>query len=811
MFKPFKSAAVLGAGVMGSQIAAHLANAGLKVYLLDIPAEGKHKNKIVESAFKKALKQKPPIFFTEKTAQRITLGNFDDDLYHLKDVDWVIEAVVENLAIKQQLFQRIADVITEDTIISSNTSGLPLNEIAAELPLSMKKHFLGTHFFNPPRYLKLLELIPLEVTDSDVVKRLEKFARLHLGKGIVVAKDTPGFIANRIGMYVTLLTIHAWLEQGYTIEEVDLLTGTLVGRPKSATFRTVDVVGLDVVSYVANHLYNSLPNDENRQIFKIPELMQHLIKAGAIGAKVGQGFYKKEHGQILSVNLPQSWGVSGAKIAINYEAAKPVELENIQEISEIKDLNDRIRTLYQDEGRAGHLFRDLTLRTLNYCAHRIPEITENPADLDRAMRWGFGWEVAPFEMWDILGFVRVIEDMNSLNLTIPNWIQKLKNSGVKHLYQREITLTEKEILTEEHCQGESCFTFGMVHSHNGSILLGTPADEIHLSSVKTNPKNTLWENPESALLDLGDGVVLFEFRSKGNTLSLKTVEGLLTVLDMLPEKPWRGLVIGNDGGHFSAGANLLEMGMMAQSGQFEKIAQFLDRVQTLMRRLRYSPKPVVAAVQGLAVGGGCELVMACPHVVASAESYIGLVEMSVGLIPGAGGLMTMAAWASEKAASDSAHDLHPFIKRVFEIVGMAKVSNSAAEAMELGFLPCNAHLVMNDSRRLYVAKELVLHLDKKGYLPPPERNILVAGIPGKAMLEFMAYTMRQGGWISEYDEFLAKRLAYVLTGGNLDAPTYVSESYMLQLEKEMFLPLLQSAKTQERVAHMLKTKKPLRN
>lgn len=801
MFKPFRIAAVLGAGVMGSQIAAHLANAGLKVYLLDMPAEGNNKNQIVETAFKKALKQTPPILFSEKISQRIILGNFEDDLHSLKEADWVIEAIVENLAIKQQLFKRIADIIGEKTIISSNTSGLPLHQIAADLPESICQRFLGTHFFNPPRYLKLLELIPLEITDIDVVKRLQWFGRLHLGKGVIVTKDTPGFVANRVGTYVTLLTFHAWLEQHYTIEEVDLLTGCLIGRPKSATFRTIDVVGLDVLSHVAEHLYQSLPDDTEREVFKIPEVVKNLLKAGALGAKVGHGFYKKEHKEILSVN-PET---------LTYEPAKLLNLANIEQISEIKDLGDRIRALYQDSGRAGHLFRYLTLHTLNYCAHRLPEITDNPADLDRAMEWGFGWDVGPFELWDLLGFTSIIEDMKKIGLIIPDWIHNLQDSQVKRFYHQELSLDGNDLLTHEPCLGESCFTSGMVYAPSGRILLGNPQDEIRLSSVKSNGKNILWQNSESALLDLGDGVVLFEFRSKGNTLTVKTVEGLLTVLDMLSTKPWRGMIIGNDHGHFSAGANLMEMATMAKSGPPEKIAQFLDQVQIMMQRLRYSPKPIVAAVQGLAVGGGCELMMACPHVVATAESYIGLVELSVGLIPGAGGLMTMAAYASDKAATNSASDLHPFLKKAFETIGMATVSKSATEAMELGFLPCHTHLVMNGDRRIFVAKELVLYLDKEGYLPPPERNILVAGHPGRAMLELMAYTMQQGGFISEYDQFLANRLAYVLTGGDLDTPTYVSENYLLQLEKEMFLPLLQQPKTQERVAYMLQTKKPLRN
>ena len=427
------------------------------------------------------------------------------------------------------------------------------------------------------------------------------------------------------------------------------------------------------------------------------------------------------------------------------------------------------------------------------------------------MGWGFGWKIAPFAMWDLLGFAKVIEDMKQLGLVIPEWVKKLQDSNIQSFYNKDITLNETTSITKEACQSESCFTSAIVHNHNDRILLGNPYDEIRLSSLKTKTHNLLWQNSESTLIDLDDNVVLFEINSKGNTLSFKVVEGLLTVLEMLPYKPWRGLIIGNDSGNFSAGANLLEMAMLVKSGEFAKVAEFLDKIQHLMLKIRYSPKPVVAAVEGLAIGGGCELVMASPHVVAASESYIGLVEMGVGLIPGAGGLMNMATYASEKAATHHPSDLYPFLKKVFETVGMAKVSNSATEAIDLGFLPCNTHLVMNSDRKIFVAKELVLYLDKEGYLPPPENNIFVAGKSGRAMLEMMSYTMKEGGFISEYDQYLANKLAYVLTGGDIDAPTYVSETYMLKLEKEAFLPLLKQPKTQARVEHMLKTKKALRN
>ncbi|WP_250121367.1 3-hydroxyacyl-CoA dehydrogenase/enoyl-CoA hydratase family protein [Chroococcidiopsis sp. CCMEE 29] len=779
MLKPFRTAAVLGAGVMGSQIAAHLANAGLTVYLLDLPANTSNKNELVETSFKKALKLSPPIFFTEKTARRVILGNFDQHFHLVAQVDWVIEAVMENLGIKQQLMERLEGVIGEDTIVSTNTSGLPIRAIAKGRSDSFRKRFLGTHFFNPPRYLKLLEVIPTTDTDPQVLERVKWFGRLHLGKGVVVAKDTPNFIANRIGVYVTMLGLRALIEQAYTIEEIDTLTGTIAGRPKSATFRTADLVGLDTLMYVADNLYPAIPHDESREVFRVPELLRKLVETGTLGAKTGQGFYKKQDRQILSLNLK----------TLTYEPAKPLNLGDIAAIDKIPDLGDRLRALYRDPSRAGAFFRQSTLQMLGYSAFRIPEIADSPADIDRAMRWGFGWELGPFEIWDALGFETVLADMKAAGIPVPEWVERMQYTGVGGFYE------------PEEAGGAAFFS--------ASSLL--PTDEINLAALKANPKRTLWQNPEAALLDLGDGVVLYEFRSKGNTLSLQVVDGLAQVLDLLENGDLRGLVIGNGSPNFSGGANLAEMAMLAQSG-FQAIADLIVKFQTLLQRIHYSTQPIVAAIGGRTLGGGCELVMACPQVVAAAETYIGLVELSVGLIPGAGGLMRTVTWAADRAATESPHHIQPFLRQAFETIGMAKVSNSAHEAQQLGFLPPTTKIVMNGDRRLAVAKEEVLRLEREGYAPPPERNaIMVLGCPGRAMLEHAAYIFHQGGFITEYDRYLANRLAYVMTGGELSAPALVDEDYLLQLEREAFLPLLSQPKTQERIAYVLKNKKPLRN
>ena len=787
MFKPFRSAAVLGAGVMGTQIAAHLANAGLTVYLLDLPAQSGHKNGLVQGAFKKGLKMSPPIFVTQKTAQRVILGNYEDDLDCLANVDWVIEAVVENLEVKQQLLKRVEQKIGSDTVVSTNTSGLSIQAIVQGRASSFQSRFLGTHFFNPPRYLKLLELIPTPATDPLILEKMQWFGRIHLGKGIVLAKDTPNFIANRIGIFVSMMGIQAFTDQGYTIEEIDTLTGTLVGRPKSATFRTADLVGLDTLLYVTDNLYKSIPDDENTEIFKAPELLRKLVATGTLGAKTGQGFYKKVKGEIRSLNQK----------TFAYEVAQSLNLGNLNSIKKLPSLSQRLQKLYHHKGRAGDFFRKLMLATLAYSANRIPEIAASPVEIDKAMRWGFGWELGPFEIWDVLGFATVLDDLQNGGFTIAPWIEKMQQLKPGGFYQ------------EKH---------KVYIPSKGSVSLKIPTDEIHLNQVKTQPKSRIWQNDEAKLLDLGDGVVLYDFHSKANTLSVKVVDGLAEVLDLLETNDYRGMVVGNEGANFCVGLNLAEVGKIKQleklnpfNHSHHAIAKLLTKFQTLVQRIHYFHKPIVAAVRGRALGGGCELAMACPHVVAEVETYIGLVELSVGLIPAAGGLVRMARWAANRGLTDSSSDILPFLQQVFKTIGMAKVSNSALEAQELGFLAPTTKIVMNSDRRLYAAKQEVLCLDNLGYTPPPKNPIMVLGQPARAVLEHMAYVMHKGGYISDYDHFLAQRLAYVLTGGDLTSPTLVDDEYLLKLERENFLPLIDEPKTEARILHMLKTKKPLRN
>ena len=788
MFRPFRTVAVLGAGVMGSQIAAHLANAGLQVHLLDMAATEGDKNALVAAAFHRANKLSPPICFSDKSKYRIRLGNYDEHFSRLADVDWIIEAVVENLKIKQQLMARIECVMKPDAVVSSNTSGLPIHEISAGRSDRFKRQFLGTHFFNPPRYLKLLELIPTPETDAALLDRMVWFSREYLGKGVVLAKDTPNFIANRIGLFATFLGMNG-LEKGYSIEEIDTLTGSLVGRPKSATFRTADLVGLDTLKSVAEHLYEAIPDDERRDMFAVPLLLSQLVNSKALGAKAGGGFYKKLKGEILSARFDAG--------LLTYQPAAPLQLEGVIELAQQSDLAERLRNLYDLPGRAGDFFRQTTWDLLSYSACQLLEIAESPLDIDRAMRWGFGWSMGPFELWDVLGVQKVTKDLIAQQQPVPAWVKEMAASDRSFYQMNEL---------------ERSLSVKVIGEEMAYQTIQTDKKEISVAEIKGVPRHVLWENAESALLDMGDGVVLFEFRSKGNTLSNRVLEGLEFSLDKLETENYHGLVIGNDSDHFCGGANLVEMGHMAQTADRQAIAYLITHFQSLLQRIHHFHKPIVAAVRGRALGGGCELVMACPQVVAAAESYIGLVEMGVGLIPGAGGLMRMVERAADRAASDAPSHIQPFLTHAFQTIAMAKVSSSAQAAQQMGYLMPTAKIIMNSDYRLYVAKEEVLRLANQGYQPLPERHdIWVLGQPGRAVLEHMAYVLEQGGFASEYDRYLANRLAFVMTGGNLSAPARVSADYLLQLERENFVPLLENAKTQARMAHLLKYKKPLRN
>ncbi len=783
--RPFRTAAVLGAGTMGAQIAAHLANAGLQVHLLDIaPKEGDDKNAVVEKQFKTALKTRPDPFFTPEAARRITTGNFDEHFDRVGEVDWVIEAVVERLDVKQQVMQRIEAHARPDAVVSTNTSGLPIREIGQGRSADFRRRLLGTHFFNPPRYLKLLELIPTDDTDPDVLARVAYFGRVHLGKGIVVANDVPYFVGNRIGVYAMMGAIDYFVRGAYSIEEVDALTGALVGHPKSATFRTADVVGLDVMRDVARNLYEKAQDDESRDRFQAPEILDRLVEGGALGAKAGAGFYRKEGKVIRSID-PQTG---------QYEDPKPLDLGDLGKFGGVRDLKARLNALFEAAGRAGDFFRETTLDLLGYSARRIPEVTANPASVDKAIRWGFGWEMGPFETWDALGFERVLAALRERGVGLPGWIDAMQAGGVTAFYRHEHGARQVYLPAEGRYADDP-----------------RPADEISLAAVKTDPVREIWKNPEAALLDLGDGVALYEFRSKANSLGQHVMQGLAEVIDRVESDPnLRGLVIGNEGNNFSVGANLGEMAMAVMQGQFDLIGAFIQTFQQTLQRVHYAAKPVVVAVHQKALGGGCEMVMASPYPVAAAESYLGLVELGVGLIPAGTGTMRLAALAADRALAYDSH-LMPLVQQYFENVATAAVATSARQAQQMGYLAPHAPVVMNAERRFHVARHEVVRLSEQGYLPPPLRPVKVLGRPGRAAFQVGVYQYHQGRYISDYDRHLADRLAYVITGGDLTGAQEVTEGYLLDLEREVFLSLVGEPKTQERIAYLLQNNKPLRN
>ena len=783
---PFRTAAVLGAGTMGAQIAAHLANAGLEVHLLDIAADDDDRDAVVKKGFEQARNASPDPFFTDEVADRVYLGNFEEDFDRIGEADWVVEAVIERMDIKRDVHERIEAHAREDAVISTNTSGLPIHEIAEERSDEFKRRFLGTHFFNPPRYLKLLELVPTDATDAAIVERVAQFGRLNLGKSIVVANDVPYFIGNRIGIFAQLQAVRYYTEGDYSIEEIDTLTGRLVGHPKSATFRTADLVGLDVLVDVANNLYDKVENDERREAFQVPDVLAKLVDEGRLGEKTKEGFYKKEDGEIKSLD-PESF---------EYTSAADQDLGDLDSIKKAGDLEARLQALYQETGRAGTFFRETTLELLGYSARRIGEISDNPADVDRAIRWGFGWEMGPFEMWDAIGFETVLNGMSDHGIEVPDWVQTMQDRGDSAFYA-----------TVDGARSV------YVPAESGYVADPRPSDELRLASVKTDETNELWSNDEAALLDLGDGVALYEFRSKANSLGRNVMVGLRECIEKVEQSPdLRGMVIGNEGKNFSVGANLGEMAMAASQGAFDVIDQYIQDFQETVQKVRYATKPVVAAPHQRTLGGACEISMACPYPVADAETYIGLVELGVGLIPAGTGTMRLAAKAAKEAPNDHHSTIQDHLRPYFETVAMAEVAEGAAEAVEMGFLPETTRIVMHEDRRLYAAKQTVHRLSEEGYMAPPVmNNIKVLGEKTLATFKVALRQYRDGNFISEYDEFLATKLATVMCGGTLSSPQTVHEEYLLELEREVFLSLLGEEKTQARIQHMLEHNKPLRN
>ena len=748
-----RSAAVLGAGTMGAQIAAHLANAGLPVLLLDLDPH------TAAAGLKRARKLRPDPFFTPDAAQLISAGGFDTDLPRLAGCDWIIEAVVERLDVKQELLARIETHRGAGAVVSSNTSGIPIADIAEGRSPAFRTHWLGTHFFNPPRYLPLLEVIPTADTGGEVVDRIARFADFALGKGVVIARDTPGFIANRIGMYGAARALELLADGQFTVEEIDALSGPLIGRAKSATFRTMDIAGLDILAHVAGDLNRRLTGDRERSSFRLPPLVANLIEQGWIGEKAGQGFYRKERtpkgSRILTLD-PAS---------LTYRARQKPQLPGVDAARAIDDLPERIRALLLDRGRAGAFTRATLGRTLVYAAQTAPAIAHSTGDVDRAMRWGFGWELGPFELWEAIG---------------PEVV--LQACGLSELPE-----SIRDMAALRQARGPEL-----------RILRGAKA-----------VRPPVRRNAGASLVDLGDGVLAVEFHSKMNAIGGDIVD-MLQFGVREAERGFEALVVGNDAAAFSAGANLMLMLLEAQEENWDEVDLMVRTFQSAVTGLRSAGVPVVVAPAGLTLGGGCEIVLHGDQVQAAAETYMGQVEAGVGLIPAGGGTKELLSRAMDRLQAGASDPL-PLVQHVFELIGFAKVSTSAADARRLGLLRDTDGVTMNRERLLADAKARALALARGGYHPPAKRPIPVGGDGVRAALELGVHLARRGRWISDHDALIGRKLAHILAGGAVPHATTVSEQYLLDLEREAFLSLCGEARTQQRMAHTLKTGKTLRN
>ena len=784
-------AAVLGAGTMGAGIAAHLANAGIQTLLLDIaPQEegAKDKNAIVKALFEAAKKLKPAPFMLAQNSNLISLGNFTDDMAKLKDCDFVIEAVVERLDIKHLIFAEVEKYRKPGSVIASNTSGIPIESIAEPFSDDFKKHFVGIHFFNPPRYMKLVEVIPTADTDGEIADRISDFLDQRLGKGVVPAKDRPNFIANRIGVFSMMASIKEMIEMNLTPTEVDQITGKAIGHASSATFRTSDLVGLDVTAHVVNNLYPAIPDDADRDVFQLPAMIQTLLDKKILGDKTNGGFFKKSKDAtgkraILELDLN----------TFEYKPQEKTKFASLDAAKAVEDLPSRIKTLVWGDDKVGEFLWKTSSRISRYAADRIPEIADTIVEIDNAIKWGFGWEIGVFEAWDAIGVRESVERMKTEGQTIPENVQKMLDAGAETFYKYE--------------NGTKSF-YDLVNG--GYKEIADKPGVIVLKSVKDRT-GVIKKNTGASLIDIGDGVACLEFHSKMNSIGGDTVQMMNFALDEV-EKNHVGLVIGNQGGNFSAGANIMMILLAAQEEEWDDIDLGVRQLQNAVMRLRYSAKPVVTAPYGLTLGGGCEITMHGDKVRAAGETYIGLVEVGVGLLPAGGGTKELTLRAMDLAKKTPDADPLVFLKNVFEKIGMGKVATSAQEARSWGILRDSDAISMNGDRLIADAKQEVLNLAAAGYVQPVQRtDILAMGESGIAAFKIALTMMKRGGYVSDHDELIGRKIAKILCGGEMNHSALVSEQYLLDLEREGFLSLCGERKTQERIASMLKTGKPLRN
>ena len=798
--RKIKSVAILGSGIMGSRIACHFANTGIQVLLLDMAPkelneEEKKKglelnhasvqNRIVNQSLQTAIKTNPNPIYKKEFINRIQTGNFTADMHRIGNVDWIIEVVIENMSIKKLIFEEVEKYRKPGTLVTTNTSGIPIHMLTEGRSVDFQKHFCGTHFFNPPRYLQLLEIIPSPHTSPEVVDFLMEYGDIFLGKKTVLCNDTPAFIANRIGIFSIMSLFHMMEKSDLTIEEVDKLTGPALGRPKSATFRTCDVVGLDTLVHVSDFLYANCVSDEHRDIFKIPSYIASMSSNKWLGDKTAQGFYKKvksdKGSEILALDLK----------TLEYRVQQKVSFPTLEAGKQVEKLRDRLKLFVKGKDKAGDFYRESFYHLFQYVSNRIPEITSDLYKIDAAMHAGFGWELGPFETWDALGVEETVKAMEDFGCKPAQWVYDMLASGRKSFY-----VTADKVRSYYDISSKVALP---VAGEAGMIILDN-----------LRHQNVVWKNAGSTLFDIGDGILNLEFNTKMNTIGGEVVEGVNKAID-LAEKEYRGLVIGNQAANFSAGANLAMIFMFAVEQDFDDIDYAARVFQKMNMRIRYSSIPVVVAPHGLTLGGGCEMCLHADHVQAAAETYIGLVEMGAGLIPGGGGTKEFALLASDAFTDGDIQS--PILRDRYMSIAMAKVSTSAFEAFDNGILAKGRDgVTMNRERLIAEAKAEALRLADAGYRMPAYRNdIRVLGKSALGMFYSGAANMHAGNYISEYDKFISEKLAYVICGGDLSAPSLVSEQYLLDLEREAFLSLCGQKKTLERIQSLLKTGKPLRN
>jgi 3-hydroxyacyl-CoA dehydrogenase len=790
-----EKAMVLGAGTMGASIAAHLANAGVPCSLLDmVPRDAAApRNRLAIAGIEAAKKSRPAAFFVPDFARLIRPGNFEDNLDWCNDADWIIEAIVEDLEIKRSLLARVEQHRRPGTIITTNTSGLPIHLIADGRSEDFQAHWAGTHFFNPPRYMKLVELIPGPKTKPEVLAALDEFCDRRLGKGVVAAKDTPNFIANRIGTFSMLNAVRLMMELDLSIEDVDACTGPAIGQPKSATFRTADLVGLDVLAHVVRNIYDSVPGDESREIYKLPQLIEEMMKRGWLGEKTGGGFYKRVKSSAGETEiLALDWKT------MDYRPRQKSKFASIEAGKMIDDTRERLRSFLNPlfDGKvvdkASRFIWGALSETCLYAARRVPEIAGRVVEVDRAMRWGFAQELGPFEIWDAVGVERMSQMLKMLGRPMPPLINSLLTADKKTFY--------------ESAHGHTSY-FDLASASHKPVE--EPPGIIVLKSLREQSK-VVDSNAGASLIDLGDGALCCEFHAKMNAIGGDIVAMLQAGLKRL-QSDFDAMVIANQSTNFSVGANLMLLLVSAQEQEWDDIHMLVRQFQNVNMAIKYAPRPIVAAPQGMALGGGCEISLHAARIHAAAEAYIGLVETGVGLIPAGGGSKEMLIRANEHAAGGEDLDLFHAMKPIFENIAMAKVGTSAEESRSLGYLRPSDLIAMNRDRLVADSKETALAMFRAGYHPPAPPQIRVLGEEMLAAAKLAIHQMLRGGYISDYDALVARKLANVLAGGALSASQTVSEQYILDLEREAFVSLCGERKTQERIAHTLKTGKPLRN